>query len=696
MAAFNLFIHRSDDIILAGEQIQSLDPDQLTMHMIHSRLEDMQKKWDKLDESFEATMIATDTTDPQKESVKAKFSTCSSKFHECRSYLKEMLDKVTSSVAPTQQMLPQQNLPNQNFLQQGFPQQSFSQQMLPNMNSSTNVAHNIAVPPCDIKVFEGSYEDWPTFRDLFVAIFIDNPNVSDIQKLFHLRKRVKGDAEKIVKRFPVCSQSFSLAWEALTNRFENKRLLVDNHLKTLLNLPHSSEENSKSLQLIQTTISDTLLNLQAQGINTENWDPFIVYLCSTKLPKNTLSLWEQSLSCRKELPKWQEMEKFLVSRFEIVERVNGISQGAQKAQNSNRSSNSSHRTGNSANSSKSSQANVLHTEETKKSTQPSCPFCSKAHFLRNCLEFTEKDVKIRREFVRKHKLCFNCLSSSHLVQKCSSKSFCNQCKKLHHTLLHLPDNPKKSKKAGKDQSEAIPSSSTAANATEVIESDSGSMSDSNSIEVNHVTTDIVSSSHVLKTSNVLLPTAVVTLRREGEFFKVRALIDPGSQSSFITTRVQKRLALPTEPVCTSISAMGGKTVEKAKKVCFFDLVAPEHSFVATVRALILSKLTNLLPSANVPIPDLACFGDIQLADPNFAKPGQIDLLLGSDVIPRILRDGLKKSNDGALAAQNTVFGWFLSGEVGSTPQETIKAYSTITLPDKFWVNLFYLFENMFS
>jgi len=47
--------------------------------------------------------------------------------------------------------------------------------------------------------------------------------------------------------------------------------------------------------------------------------------------------------------------------------------------------------------------------------------------------------------------------------------------------------------------------------------------------------------------NVVLPTALVAVRVAGETFNLRALIDPGSQSSYIVEKVQKRLALATEP-----------------------------------------------------------------------------------------------------------------------------------------------------
>ena len=47
-------------------------------------------------------------------------------------------------------------------------------------------------------------------------------------------------------------------------------------------------------------------------------------------------------------------------------------------------------------------------------------------------------VDERLRLVKINKLCFNCLSNSHMIHNCKSKVFCkvDYCKKRHHTLLH--------------------------------------------------------------------------------------------------------------------------------------------------------------------------------------------------------------------------------------------------------------------
>jgi len=50
------------------------------------------------------------------------------------------------------------------------------------------------------------------------------------------------------------------------------------------------------------------------GIQTESWDCLLVYMCSSKLSKLTLSLREQSLHNKAEIPMWQELNAFLTER----------------------------------------------------------------------------------------------------------------------------------------------------------------------------------------------------------------------------------------------------------------------------------------------------------------------------------------------------------------------------------------------
>lgn len=54
------------------------------------------------------------------------------------------------------------------------------------------------LPPGDTGEFDGSYVYWPSFRDLFTAIYSNHPGLSDVEKLCHLRLKCKGDALAVI------------------------------------------------------------------------------------------------------------------------------------------------------------------------------------------------------------------------------------------------------------------------------------------------------------------------------------------------------------------------------------------------------------------------------------------------------------------------------------------------------------------
>ena len=54
-----------------------------------------------------------------------------------------------------------------------------------------------------------------------------------------------------------------------------------------------------------------------------------------------------------------------------------------------------------------------------------------------------------------------------------------------------------------------------------------------------------------------------------------------------------------------------------------------------------------------------------MADPNFDKPGWVDLLLGVNVLPRILGEKIVRSANQLISASETIYGWVVSGQCQS-------------------------------
>lgn len=95
------------------------------------------------------------------------------------------------------------------------------------MNSSH--LHEIPLP-----TFDGDPLKWESFRDLFSAMVIDVPGLSDCRKLLILQSKLTGDAAKLIKFTQQTSSHFSDAWEDLW--YGNLRIISATHMRNLFTI----------------------------------------------------------------------------------------------------------------------------------------------------------------------------------------------------------------------------------------------------------------------------------------------------------------------------------------------------------------------------------------------------------------------------------------------------------------------------
>ncbi|XP_046141661.1 uncharacterized protein LOC123987780 [Osmia bicornis bicornis] len=164
---------------------------------------------------------------------------------------------------------------------------------------------------------------------------------------------------------------------------------------------------------------------------------------------------------------------------------------------------------------------------------------------------------------------------------------------------------------------------------------------------------------------VLLATAQLMLvGPHGVQTRVRALLDQGSQSSFVSESVANLLGLQKRRVDVPLVGLGAKSAGTAHQATSFKIISLiDPLFQVETNALILSKLTSQLPARCPMELDLGMFAGLSLADPQFHITGSVDVILGADVYGQLLRSGLRSFPPSSLVAQETVLGWIVSGPV---------------------------------
>ncbi|XP_063979070.1 uncharacterized protein LOC135163522 [Diachasmimorpha longicaudata] len=86
-----------------------------------------------------------------------------------------------------------------------------------------------------------------------------------------------------------------------------------------------------------------------------------------------------------------------------------------------------------------------------------------------------------------------------------------------------------------------------------------------------------------------------------------------------------------------------------------SLQASQGQKQVTISAHVLKKLTTTLPSFSCTLADIGSLENLQLADPQYLRPGPIDLIIGADYYGRIIENQIIKSRRTAVVGQRTAF-----------------------------------------
>ena len=109
--------------------------------------------------------------------------------------------------------------------------------------------------------------------------------------------------------------------------------------------------------------------------------------------------------------------------------------------------------------------------------------------------------------------------------------------------------------------------------------------------------------------------------------------------------------------------------------------------------LLLYHKSRNLPSFNVNIDVKNISSNLRLADLNLFDSRPIDILLGADLYPKILLGGMHQNILGSLLAQNTVFGWILTGPLLPSHVHVHSAYVNFKKPNIVYSNSISIFSS---
>jgi hypothetical protein len=170
-----------------------------------------------------------------------------------------------------------------------------------------------------------------------------------------------------------------------------------------------------------------------------------------------------------------------------------------------------------------------------------------------------------------------------------------------------------------------------------------------------------------RNSVTLLQTAIVPVQDgNGEWIPIRAFLDSGSESNFITTDAARALKLPFSRTNVIANGIGGSCAVKVKHKVSAIIGNEDECFHLDL--LVTPKITNFTPSRQVAVNKLEIPPNLVLADSTFGSPGKVDILIGNQLYGDLLRDGNIKLICG-VTLLNNFFGWTFAGNVPAAGED---------------------------
>lgn len=246
--------------------------------------------------------------------------------------------------------------------------------------------------------FNGTPSDWLSFKDLFSSLILNNPTLTSVEKLQYLKINLVGSAAHLLKNTTLTADNFQKAWEALISFYENKRLLVNAALHSLITLKRMTKESASELEQLYTSIMQIYRTLETLQRPVNTWDDFLIFIIVQRLDSETVKAWEHHLGSSKEPPTWNQFSEFLITRLLSLQAFEKSRIG--KPTQPYQSSIKSHYQGKSKDN-KSNISNNLN----------SCIICSSNHYITSCPQYISKTIPQKLAIITKNKLCYNYLSS---------------------------------------------------------------------------------------------------------------------------------------------------------------------------------------------------------------------------------------------------------------------------------------------
>ncbi|UYV83583.1 hypothetical protein LAZ67_23001537 [Cordylochernes scorpioides] len=507
------------------------------------------------------------------------------------------------------------------------------------------------LPKLELPKFGGEAREWLQFWSAFQSVH-DDDSISACVKFQYLQNcMIKGSvSEEIVSSFPNSAANYPLVISTLMERFGREDMLVEVYVRDLIAiiLENAHGRNTTSFSTVYVRLSSQLRALGSLGVTTDKCAAILYPMVESALPEDLFVAWERTRHHHKpdEDGKHNSSEALLEKLMEFLKHEVEGSERMRLARQPFSSSYPSQFNRDKPPKPKTSVATAasLVVADGKSNNAYKCVFCDGKHWSEQCCKAMSMSLEARRKIIQEKQCCYSCLKPGHFSKYCRNVVKCVICSKKHRAIL-CPVSK------GSQKSDGIEERSKNINAS-------------------------VYMSNQIRCQDVLLQTIMVKINGENKSKVVRAMLDSGSQNSYVLEQTASEVGLTMlgkkEVVHLLFGGVKSRPQQNKRYRIYISDVDSKYNCNFEVQDC--STICSAMPSAQPTewMTELRSKGiDLDV----YRSNTEIELLLGADVYAKLLT-GKKIELESGPVALETKLGWTVSGKVLGNVQTT-KSQSSV-------------------
>ncbi|XP_076635461.1 uncharacterized protein LOC143348752 [Colletes latitarsis] len=542
----------------------------------------------------------------------------------------------------------------------------------------------IELPKQRLPKFGGGPREWEHFEDLLTSGVIRNASLSDVQRLFHLNACLEGPALATISSFEIVGRNFPEAWKTLKEKYGLPRLITGKLLDKLLYLKPIDLNDLASMQQITVDYTETIAALRKRGTPEQLFEWLLAHWAKQHFTPKLELEWQRTLGPSTEYPTFEDVRKFIDHHAQALLSMN---EDRREAALASEMKSRAPKLIDTRQKSVASRAMWSHNVVVNSNPVPIprgpnsdhdgrvrpvrtevCGFCAGPHQLVQCHNFKVLPARVRSQYVRSRQWCLQCLASSHTVMQCQSSLVCHKCSGRHHSLLHYEctreeasARPLTNNAHGRNQESRVNGQPTRSAKSKPRQKNSASNANLKPASTSHCTALGTGAPRPV----VLATARVHVFGKNGATRIARALLDQGSETSFISAGLANDLNLKRIRTPATVSGLGGGQTQAIKYSVNLNLGSQnEAKLVCIGNVYVVPKITTYhTPTASALVYN--AFRGLQLADANPAADQTIEILIGADLYAQIIRAGFRRGSINGPIAQDAAFGWVISGPINA-------------------------------